>query len=97
MRIVALVVLCLLFVTAGCAPGANDSEKQTNSEGELASFWEGVWHSVILPITVPASFISNDVHFYETHNDGNWYNFGFFSPAIFFWVLVIGKTASEMS
>lgn len=38
----------------------------------------GFWHGVILPFTFFVSLFNPDVGIYETNNDGNWYNLGFF-------------------
>jgi hypothetical protein len=43
----------------------------------VAGFWQGLWHGIISPITFIISLFSEDVHFYEVHNNGGWYNFGF--------------------
>jgi hypothetical protein len=46
-------------------------------DGNLAGFWLGVWHGVIAPVTFILSLFKNNVSFYEVHNNGGWYNFGF--------------------
>ena len=47
------------------------------SKGDIAGFWQGLWHGIIAPITFVVSLFSDSVHVYEVHNNGNWYNFGF--------------------
>jgi hypothetical protein len=42
-----------------------------------AGFWPGFWHGLITPITFIVSLFSPNVRFYETHNAGRWYDFGF--------------------
>ena len=44
---------------------------------EPAGFWAGVWHGLIAPITFVVSLFNPDVRFYETNNNGGWYDFGF--------------------
>jgi hypothetical protein len=37
----------------------------------------GLWHGLISPVTFVISVFSKNVRFYEVHNNGTWYNFGF--------------------
>ncbi len=67
-----LVVLSTLLL-ANCAPGPNP----VASNGGTAGFLLGVWHGVIAPITFVISVFSENVNFYEVHNNGGWYDFGF--------------------
>ncbi|MBN1222405.1 MAG: hypothetical protein JXB23_04110 [Candidatus Aminicenantes bacterium] len=69
--------LVFLFLFASCAPGPNDLEKIPNKEGNVAGFFKGIWHGLIAPITFLISIFSKGVRFYEVHNSGFWYNFGF--------------------
>ncbi len=74
-RLVGLVVLGL--VMAACLAGVN-AEVGTAIEGEaVAGFWLGLWHGVIAPFTFIISLFTDNVNFYEVHNNGNWYDFGF--------------------
>jgi len=38
---------------------------------------KGLWHGLIAPITFIISIFTKNVRFYEVHNTGFWYNFGF--------------------
>jgi len=67
----------LMFVLTSCAPGPNGSEKTPDKEGDIAGFFLGIWHGLIAPITFIISIFSDNVSFYEVHNNGGWYNFGF--------------------
>jgi hypothetical protein len=61
------------------APGPNPMVGTADAHGRPASFWLGVWHGVISPFTLAASFLgSQNVQTYEVHNDGRLYNLGFF-------------------
>jgi len=62
---------------AGCAAGPNTLADTPDDEGEVAGFWQGLWHGIISPIAFVISLFSDNVHFYEVHNNGGWYNFGF--------------------
>lgn len=66
-----------MFLLASCAPGPNTSLNISDAEGTLAGFWLGLWHGLISPITFVISLFSSKVNFYEIHNNGGWYNFGF--------------------
>lgn len=77
-KVFLLVVFVLLLVGAvGCAPGPNHVAERPTEEGELAGFWLGLWQGLIAPITFLVSLFSDTVHFYEIHNNGNWYNLGY--------------------
>lgn len=70
--LLCLVFLSSLFLTS-CAAGPNTAA----SDGSIIGFWLGLWHGMIAPITFIISLFSNNVSFYEVHNNGGWYNFGF--------------------
>jgi len=71
-------LLVLVVITlAGCAAGPNPVARIAGTNGNIAGFWLGLWHGLICPITFIISLFSDNVHFYEVHNSGGWYNFGF--------------------
>ena len=73
-----LVVLVLvLLVVSSCAPGPNTLAKSPDEEGKVAGFWWGLWHGIIAPITFVISLFNDNVHMYEVHNNGGWYNLGY--------------------
>jgi len=72
-----LFILVLMFIMTSCAPGPNDAEKTADKEGKIAGFWKGLWHGLISPITFIISVFAKNIRFYEIHNNGSWYNFGF--------------------
>ncbi len=69
--------LFLILALSTCAPGRNVAEKTPNPDGKIAGFWRGLWHGLISPITFIISLFTQNVRFYEVHNNGGWYNFGF--------------------
>ena len=71
---VAVLVLGLLV---GCAAGPNELARTEDDEGRVAGFWRGLWHGIIAPLTFLISLFSDSIHFYEVHNSGGWYDFGF--------------------
>ncbi len=73
--IMILFTLCILLVS--CAAGPNPSERIPDRNGKTAGFLKGLWHGLIAPITFIISIFVRSVHFYEVHNNGGWYNFGF--------------------
>ena len=70
-------ILIATLVLAGCAPGPNSLEKTADDEGRTAGFFFGLWHGFISPVTFVISVFTRNVRFYEVHNSGTWYNFGF--------------------
>ncbi len=79
MKIVSIlgILLVLIFVLSSCVAGPNELEKTPNTEGKIAGFFMGLWHGLIAPITFIISIFTKTVRFYEVHNNGFWYNFGF--------------------
>lgn len=67
----------LMLVLAACAAGTNAAVDVPSAEGEVAGFWLGLWHGVIVPITWLISLFSDTVSIYEVHNNGGWYDTGF--------------------
>ena len=72
-----LIVLAVLVVLAGCAPGINQVANTGNKDGIVAGFWRGLWNGVIAPVTFIISLFNSSVQMYEVHNNGAWYNLGF--------------------
>lgn len=73
-----VVMLVLIFVLlAGCAAGPNNYLDTPDSEGDVAGFWNGLWHGVIAPVTFVISLFTDNTSVYEVHNSGGWYDFGF--------------------
>jgi hypothetical protein len=75
--IVLVGILTILLVASACAPGPNSAEKTADAAGKTAGFLMGLWHGFISPVTFVVSVFSKNVRFYEVHNNGTWYNFGF--------------------
>jgi hypothetical protein len=74
--LVLTVALMVLGISA-CVAGPNDMVNTPDEEGDVAGFWQGLWHGIIAPVTFVISLFSDTVHVYEVHNNGGWYNFGF--------------------
>jgi hypothetical protein len=72
-----LVVTVLLALISGCAANPNQLENIPDEEGEVAGFWQGLWHGFIAPFAFVGSLFSDGVTIYEAHNNGGWYNSGF--------------------
>jgi len=75
--ILAVVLVAMLVALAGCAAGPNQLAGTPDDDGAVAGFWKGLWHGIIAPITFIISLFARNVHFYEVHNNGGWYNLGF--------------------
>lgn len=92
-RNTALLIGCVLLLAA-CAAGVNPEVGTAPPDGDIAGFWMGLWHGIIAPITFVISLFTDDVNFYEVHNNGNWYDFGFVLGA---GILFGGGTGARMS
>lgn len=75
-KIIFLMLLAVLIL-GSCAAGPNSLKNIPDKEGELAGFWMGLWHGLASPVMFIISLFNKAVSVYETHNNGNWYNFGF--------------------
>jgi len=91
-----LLAVCVTLALASCAPGPNPSMNTPIARGYVPGFWYGIWNGTIAPVTFVISLFNSKVQFYETHNNGGWYNFGFLIGAgIFFGGGVGGGAASR--
>ena len=72
-----IAVVVVILTAASCTAGPNELVNTPNEEDEIAGFWEGLWQGFISPFTFIISLFSDNVHVYEVHNNGNWYNLGF--------------------
>lgn len=72
-----LLLLLIVILLVGCAPGPNQAASASVPHGSIAGFWLGLWHGMIAWITFVISIFSDKVSIYEIHNNGGWYNFGF--------------------
>lgn len=69
-----ILVVALMFLS--CAPG-NERWNQDINPGNLAGFWVGIWHGLIIVITFIVSLFTKEVGLYEISNTGWPYNLGF--------------------
>ncbi|MCX6563955.1 MAG: hypothetical protein NTU60_10170 [Candidatus Aminicenantes bacterium] len=91
-----LFAVALMFFAAACAPGPNAAENTAGKEGLVAGFWLGLWHGLISPVTFIISIFTKNIRFYEIHNSGGWYNFGFVIGAgLFFSGGIFGRKKSK--
>jgi hypothetical protein len=83
--ILVVIVLLLLGILAGCAPGPNQFKGTASEYRGVAGFWLGLWQGFIAPFVFVASLFKSNLNIYEIHNNGAWYNFGYlFGLACFF-------------
>jgi hypothetical protein len=68
----------VLLILASCAPGFNELANVPSRTGVVSGFWRGLWNGVISPVTLIVSFFDKGVQMYDVHNNGPWYNIGFF-------------------
>ena len=72
-----MLLLFVVIFAIGCAAGPNPAVHTPVADGSVVGFWFGLWHGTISPITFIISLFNDNVHIYEVHNNGGWYNFGF--------------------
>jgi hypothetical protein len=65
------------LAVGGCVPGDGGS-----SAVDPASFFFGIWHGWIAPVSLVIGFFNPDIRIYETYNTGWWYDFGFYMAII---------------
>jgi hypothetical protein len=75
--IIAMVLVLVLLLLAGCAAQTNAQVDTPDASGKPAGFLLGLWHGFISPVTFIISLFSKVVGIYEIHNNGGWYNLGF--------------------
>jgi len=76
--------LLVALVLTACAAGANGAADTPAADGDVAGFWLGLWHGIIVPVTFIISLFSDTVGIYEIHNTGGWYDLGFLFGTTFF-------------
>src|SRR5260370_33908408 len=80
-----VLILLLLNILAGCAPGPNQFKGTASEPNVVAGFWLGLWQGFVAPFVFLASLFKSNLTIYEVHNNGAWYNFGYlFGLASFF-------------
>jgi hypothetical protein len=77
-HLVLFAVCAAVLLLAGCAPGLNELVNVPSRTGVVAGFWRGLWNGVIAPVTFIISLFDKGVQMYDVHNNGAWYNLGFF-------------------
>ncbi|MBU0528876.1 hypothetical protein KKF86_03860 [bacterium] len=85
-KILLILLSFILMILTACTAGANDLINSANAQGEVAGFWQGLWHGLIAIVTFIISLFNDNVTVYEVHNNGAWYNFGF----IFGMMIILG-------
>lgn len=77
MRTKLFLAVLLILLLSACAAGVNPQVDVAGGDGEIAGFWTGLWHGIIIPFTFIISLFSETVNVYEVFNSGGWYDFGF--------------------
>jgi hypothetical protein len=72
-----LAPLLILGLLSGCAPGPDPATGVPDAGGDVAGFWQGLWHGFIALFTFVVSLFSDGVRMYEVHNTGVLYDLGF--------------------
>ena len=69
--------LMMVILLTGCAAGHKPLVNTADDDGKKYGFWYGLWHGIIFPVTFIISLFNKNIHFYEVHNNGLWYNIGY--------------------
>jgi hypothetical protein len=75
-----LIAVPFLLLLTSCAAG---DPKFT--QDAPAGFLYGLWHGMIALITLVIHIFNENVAFYEVHNTGGWYDFGFMMGVTCIW------------
>lgn len=67
-----LILLISVLLLSSCAQVHNEPTPE-----EIHGFWFGLWNGFTAPVSFIASLFSDEITVWETHNNGNWYTFGF--------------------
>ncbi len=81
-KIILILLSFILLILAACTAGPNNLMNTVGSQGEVAGFWQGLWHGLIVIVTFIISLFNDNVTVYEVHNNGVWYNLGFIFGAM---------------
>jgi hypothetical protein len=72
-----LMLLTVTLLLSGCVPGDG-----TNTVSSRASFFWGIWHGWIAPVSLIIGIFKPGIRIYETANTGLLYDFGFYVAVI---------------
>lgn len=67
-------VILATFLLSSCAHYAPETVQHT---GDVPSFFSGMWHGFIAPISFIGSWFNHSIAVFATPNSGGWYEFGF--------------------
>ena len=78
-RILFLLVIMMItiIILSACAPGVTH-----HTEMRRAGFFWGIWHGWIAPVSLIWQLFNPEVRIYEVHNNGWWYDLGFYIAII---------------
>ncbi|HPY96479.1 MAG TPA: hypothetical protein PL063_04650 [Candidatus Cloacimonadota bacterium] len=75
-----IILLLILLMLCACVPGDGK-----NNEDNKAGIFSGIWHGLIAPISLILSIFKHRLSIYEVHNNGFWYNLGYYVAVISGW------------
>ena len=75
--IICIIIILFILMLTGCMPGDG-----TYTVNKPATFFWGIWHGWIAPITLIMGLFKNNIRVYEIINTGWWYDFGFYMAII---------------
>ena len=69
-----ILILLLVMLFYSCADVQNIQQCLVDSP---YTFWGGLWHGIIAPLSFIFSLFDDSVSMYAVNNNGAWYDFGF--------------------
>jgi hypothetical protein len=69
--------LALVVLVAACAAGVNPAAYHPDQGGNIAGFFSGFWHGLIVWFAFFFTLFTDSVSIYDANNNGGWYDFGY--------------------
>ena len=90
-----LAIIGVILLVFSCV-GPNEFRNTPDADGLVAGFWSGFWNGLTASFALVASLFTDNIIFYNIHNCGRLYNFGFLVGGIVFTILSFSISYNAM-